>query len=409
MAGNVRKLEFSGASGARLAARLDVPEGAVRAYALFAHCFTCSKDVFAASRIAGELAKHGIAVLRFDFTGLGASEGEFASTNFSSNIADLVTAADYLRENFSAPELLIGHSLGGAAVLVAAQQIPEIRAVVTLGAPADAAHVVESFAADVGKIESTGEANVTLAGRDFTIQKHFLDDLSGHNLETRIAELKLPLLVMHAPLDAIVGIENAGRIFAAAKHPKSFISLDTADHLLTRRSDAVYASRLIADWASRFISDPEAEEFPLEDEVYVVESGEGEFQQSVSVGRHRLIADEPISVGGLDAGPSPYDFLSIALGACTTMTLRMYAKRKKFPLAKVAVRVIHDKVHLRDCEDCEKGKTRKIDRFERVIDVSGDLSGDQRRRLLEIADRCPVHNTLEAKSEILTRFGSDSS
>lgn len=404
MAGKIRKLEFIGASGARLAARLDFPPGPVKAYALFAHCFTCSKDVFAASRIAGELAAQGIAVLRFDFTGLGASEGEFASTNFSSNIDDLVAAADYLRDNFSAPQILIGHSLGGAAVLAAAGRIAEVRAVVTIGAPADAAHVIDNFAADLEKIETTGEATVSLAGRSFTIQKQFLDDLRGHGLEDHIAKLKHPLMVMHAPLDAIVGIENAGRIFAAAKHPKSFISLDTADHLLSKRGDAIYAANIIAAWVVRFIIEQEHDEPPVTDDVYVVETGQGKFQQVVTAGRHTLVADEPISYGGLDSGPSPYDYLSVALGACTTMTVRMYADRKKLPLDRVGVRVTHGKVHIEDCEECEKGETRKIDRFERILDISGDLTEDQRKRLLEIADMCPVHRTLEAKSQIITRL-----
>ncbi|MBZ0216264.1 MAG: bifunctional alpha/beta hydrolase/OsmC family protein [Fimbriimonadaceae bacterium] len=408
MAGKVQKLEFAGASGAKLAARLDLPPGDIRAYALFAHCFTCSKDVFAASRIAGELAARGFAVLRFDFTGLGASEGEFASTNFSSNVDDLVSAADYLRDHFAAPQIIIGHSLGGAAALVAADRIAELRAVVTIGAPADAAHVVDNFAADLEQIETTGKATVSLAGRDFTIQKQFLDDVRDHALESHIANLRRPLLVMHAPLDETVGIENASRIFVAAKHPKSFISLDTADHLLSRREDAVYAADIIAAWASRFLDKKPDTASPGHEDVYVTETGQGKFQQIVTLGRHRLIADEPKEVGGLDSGPSPYDYLSAALGACTTMTLRMYADRKKIPLERVGVRVSHGKIHLEDCEGCEKGESHKIDQFQRILDFSGDLTDEQRARLLEIADRCPVHRTLETKSEILTRLNDAS-
>jgi len=321
MAGKVQKIEFQGASGAKLAARLDLPAGPVRAYALFAHCFTCSKDIFAASRIAAGLAKHGYGVLRFDFTGLGASEGEFASTNFSSNIADLVSAADYLRDNFAAPSLIIGHSLGGAAVLAAAAGIPELQAVATIGAPADTEHVVHNFSADLETIEAKGEAKVSLAGREFTIQKQFVDNLKDHRLEEAAGNLKRALLVLHAPLDETVGIDNAGRIFTAAKHPKSFVSLDTADHLLSRKEDAIYAADMIAVWASRFVSDPVHEDAGSGDDVYVAETGEGKFQQTVRVGRHHLLADEPASFGGLDTGPSPYDYLSIALGACTTMTL----------------------------------------------------------------------------------------
>lgn len=408
MAGRIQRLEFIGASGATLAARLDRPPGAIQAYALFAHCFTCSKDVFAASRIAAELALKGIAVLRFDFTGLGASEGEFASTNFSSNIEDLISAADHLRDQFNAPQLIIGHSLGGAAVLAAVDRIPEIRAVVTVGAPADADHVIENFSADLKKIETSGEANVSLAGRDFTIQKQFLDDVRDQRLEAHIADLKRPLLVMHAPLDETVGIENASRIFTAAKHPKSFISLDTADHLLSKRDDAVYAANIIAAWAARFLDTQPVSDAPSEDDVYVVETGQGKFQQVITAGRHQLLADEPTDFGGLDSGPSPYDYLSAALGACTTMTLRMYADRKKIPLDRVGVRVTHGKIHVEDCEHCDKGENRKIDRFERVLDIDGDISTEQRDRLLEIADRCPVHRTLEAESEILTRMNDES-
>ncbi|MBL4758419.1 MAG: OsmC family protein [Rhizobiales bacterium] len=400
----IRKLEFAGSQDAILAARLDLPAGKVRAYALFAHCFTCSKDIFAASRIASGLAIQGFAVLRFDFTGLGASEGEFASTNFSSNVDDLVKAADYLRDNFGAPELLIGHSLGGAAVLAAAAKIPDARAIVTIGAPADAEHVIHNFGADITRIEEDGEATLSLAGRPFTIQKQFLDDVRGSSLDEAVAKLKRPLLVLHAPGDQTVGIENAGRIFANAKHPKSYVSLDTADHLLTNRTDAAYAADIIAAWASRFIADDDEAPKDAGNLVRVAETGNGRFQQAVTVGNHHLVADEPLSVGGLDSGPSPYDFLSIALGACTTMTLRMYADHKKIPLARVSVDVDHNKIHQEDCEHCEQKNTR-IDQFERIIQLEGDLDEAQRQRLLEIADRCPVHRTLEQESKIVTRLG----
>ncbi len=399
-----RKLEFAGSRGSMLAARLDQPAGPVRAYALFAHCFTCSKDIFAASRISAGLAGQGFAVLRFDFTGLGASEGEFSNTNFSSNVDDLVHAADYLRENFGAPELLIGHSLGGAAVLAAVARIPDARAIVTIGAPADADHVIQNFAADVNRIDEDGEAVVNLAGRQFTIRKQFLDDVRGSSIDGAVANLKRALLVMHAPGDQTVGIENAVRIFTQAKHPKSYVSLDTADHLLTRREDAKYAAGIIAAWASRFVTEPRPDLDQAANMVRVSETGNGRFQQSIHVGTHRLIADEPESVGGLDTGPSPYDFLAIALGACTTMTLRMYADRKNLPLEHVSVEVDHKKIHADDCAHCEE-KTGRIDHFERVIHLQGDLDAAARKRLLEIADRCPVHQTLEKKSHIETRLG----
>ena len=400
----MQKLEFAGSQGSKLAGRLDLPAGNVRAYALFAHCFTCSKDIFAASRIASGLARQGIAVLRFDFTGLGASEGEFASTNFSSNVDDLALAADYLRENFNAPEILIGHSLGGAAVLVAAHRIPDVRAVVTIGAPGDAEHVIHNFGADISRIEEQGEATVSLAGRPFTIRKQFLDDVRGNTMDEAVAKLNRPLLVMHAPLDNVVGIENAGRIFGNARHPKSFISLDTADHLLSRHDDARYAADMIAAWASRFVAPSDEKLDEATGLVHVSETGAGRFQQVIHSGQHRLIADEPESVGGLDTGPSPYDFLAMALGACTTMTLRMYADRKDLPLAHVSVDVNHKKIHAEDCENCEQ-KTGRLDRFERVIHLKGELNDAERQRLLEIADRCPVHQTLERKSTIETRLG----
>jgi len=401
------KLEFQGSQGASLAARLDRPAGKPRAYALFAHCFTCSKDIVAAREIAGALASAGIAVVRFDFTGLGSSEGEFASTNFSSNVADLKATVDYMRANLEAPSLLVGHSLGGAAVLSAAGEIPEAKAVATIGAPADVAHVVQAFAADVGRIEADGEAEVSLAGRSFRIRKQFLDDVGEHTLLDRVATMRKPLLILQAPLDQTVGIENASAIFQAAKHPKSFISLDDADHLVTDRRDAVYAAGVIAAWAERYLPQPEEEEAP--DEAYSVlveETGEGRFQNRVVVGPHRMLADEPRSVGGLASGPSPYDYLAVGLGACTAMTLRMYADHKGLPVDRFAVEVRHGKVHAADCEDCaEEARTRsgKVDRFERQIRIDGDVDDATRARLLEIADKCPVHKTIVEGAAVVTR------
>jgi len=410
MAKTSQKLTFLGAQGHELAARLDLPLGRPRAYALFAHCFTCSKDIFAAARIADELAAHGFAVLRFDFTGLGMSEGEFANTNFSSNVEDLIKAADYMREHHGAPEILIGHSLGGAAVLAAAGDITEAKAVATIGAPADAEHVVANFGAKLDEIEEEGVAEVSLAGRSFTIKKQFIDDLKAQSVQARIAAMKKPLLVFHAPRDTVVGIENAAAIFTAAKHPKSFISLDDADHLLSRRSDAIYVADILSAWAARFITDGQEHHvlpFPGPDgEVAVAETRAGKFQQEVVSGGHRLIADEPASYGGDDTGPSPYDFLSIALGACTTMTLRLYADRKKLPLERVSVRVTHGKVHAADCADCGEGREGRIDRFERKLEIEGDLDAAQLERLKEIADRCPVHKTLEQSSVVVTTLNA---
>jgi putative redox protein len=399
------RASFTGSAGVDLSARLDLPAGSVRAFALFAHCFTCSKDVLAARRIAASLAASGVGVLRFDFTGLGSSEGEFANTNFSSNIEDLVRAAAYLRENYAAPTVLIGHSLGGAAVLAAASEIPEARAVVTIGAPADAGHVLRQLGSSLDEIRDRGEAQVTLAGRQFRIRRSFVEDAEEHRLTERIASLGKALLVMHAPRDTVVGIDNASRIFLAAKHPKSFVSLDDADHLLSTPGAAAYAARVIEAWTSKYLP---AEPATPADEmlgVLVRETGQGTYQNSVTVGRHRLIADEPAAAGGLDSGPSPYDYLSIALGACTAMTLRVYAEHKKLPLGRVSVTIRHGKTAAEHCLDCgavAEGRTGRIDRFERIIAVEGEPDAALREKLLEIAGKCPVHRTLESASAVVT-------
>lgn len=404
------RLTFEGHNGAELAARLDLPDGPVRAYALFAHCFTCSKDGAAGRRISEALTREGFAVLRFDFTGLGGSGGDFSSTNFSSNVADLLKAAAFLREAHEAPKLLIGHSLGGAAMLAAAHEIPEAVAVATIAAPADADHVLKNFHADLERIRTQGQAEVELAGRRFTIEKQFLDDIAEQTVRERVSHLHKALLVLHAPRDETVGIDNATSIFVAAKHPKSFVSLDSADHLLNDPADAAYAAGVIAAWATRYVGKaPEAVSETAEAEakgVEVSETGLGKFQAKVVAGRHRLIADEPEAVGGLDSGPSPYDLLSAALGACTVMTLRMYAERKGLAVERISATVTHGKVHAADCLDCtEEHRKRegRIDRFERRIAIEGDLDAETRARLLEIADRCPVHRTLEAGAAIVTR------
>ena len=401
MAEFTRRLDFPGHDGSRLAARLDLPPAPPRAFALFAHCFTCSKDIFAASRIAEALAGHGIAVLRFDFTGLGSSEGEFANTGFSSNVADLVAAADFLRAEHRAPSLLVGHSLGGAAVLAAADGIPEARAVVTIGAPADAGHVVENFRADVDRIEAEGSAEVTLAGRRFTIRREFLRDVEGVRLAEGVAALKRPLLIFHAPRDATVGIENASAIFRAAKHPKSFVSLDDADHLLSRHEDASYVASVLSAWAGRYLPAPEQ---ATPDLVRVSETGAGPFQLAVQAGPHSLLLDEPEAAGGGGTGPDPYDYLAIALAGCTALTLRIYARHKGLALGRISVMVDHGKVHADDCRDCGEGRVGKIDRFERTIAVEGKVAPEVEARLVEIAGKCPVHRTLEASSAVVTRL-----
>jgi uncharacterized OsmC-like protein/alpha-beta hydrolase superfamily lysophospholipase len=399
------RLDFPGHSGASLSARLDLPNGPVRAYALFAHCFTCSKDLAAVRRIAAELAREGIALLRFDFTGLGSSEGEFSSTNFSSNVADLVSAADYLRRHFEAPSVLIGHSLGGAAVLSASKRVPETRAVVAIGAPADASHVLKHMSSsDLSKIEGDGEADVRIGERTFKISRQFVEDVRREPLSHDIASLQKPLLIMHAPRDETVGIENATEIFLAAKHPKSFISLDGADHLLSDPADAAFAAQAMAGWLSRYVPADTPQEDDVLGNVRVMETGEGRFQNMVRAGRHRLFADEPTKMGGLDSGPTPYDFLSIALGACTSMTLRLYADRKNIPLGRVSVDVAHDKVHAADCADCAAGASQdgKIDRFTRTIAVDTEVTEELRAKIIGIANKCPVHRTLESASVVST-------
>jgi uncharacterized OsmC-like protein/fermentation-respiration switch protein FrsA (DUF1100 family) len=399
------RFQFQGSEGQQLAAALDRPEGPVRAYALFAHCFTCGKDVLAAKRIAVALAARGIAVLRFDFTGLGSSEGDFANSTFSSNVADLVRAADHLRKAYAAPTLLIGHSLGGAAVLAAASQIPEAKAVATIAAPSDPAHVTGLFAGSIGKIREQGEAEVSLAGRPFTIKRAFLDDITEHSLMGHVTKLHKALLVMHAPTDDTVGIDNATRIFVAAKHPKSFVSLAGADHLLSDRRDSLYAADVIAAWVSRYLDgqepDENADASEAPREVVVRETRNGKFQQTVTVGPHQLLADEPLSSGGDDTGLAPYDFLLAALGACTSMTMRLYAERKALPLERTTVTLRHSKIHAEDCAECET-KAGMLDQIERVIAMEGALDVEQRKRLMEIADRCPVHRTLTSEVRILT-------
>ncbi|CAD0185231.1 exosortase A system-associated hydrolase 2 [Ruegeria sp. THAF57] len=398
------RITFAGHDGNQLAARLDLPDGPVLATALFAHCFTCSKDIPAARRIAARLAGMGIAVLRFDFTGLGHSEGEFANTTFTSNVEDLIAAAQYLAGRNMAPSLLIGHSLGGAAVLRARAGIPTVKAIATLGAPADPGHVSHHFENALPEIQQQGSAEVTLGGRPFRIGKAFVDDISESALTPAIANLKAALLVLHAPLDETVSVDNASTIFLAAKHPKSFVTLDDADHLITRAADAEYAADVIAAWVTRYVPlcPPAPPPGAPEGVVRVTEADPAGFLQDIQSGpRHHAIADEPASYGGTDQGMSPYGFVSSGLGACTSMTIRMYARRKGWPLTGITVDVCHDKVHAQDAGLVSDGK---VDMFRRKIRLEGPLDETQRARLLEIADKCPVHRTLEGSAQITTEL-----
>jgi putative redox protein len=399
------KFKFEGEGGHQLAAALDLPDGVPTAYALFAHCFTCGKDVLAAKRIAVALAAKGIATLRFDFTGLGSSEGDFANSTFSSNVADLVRAANHLRETRQAPAILIGHSLGGAAILAAAGQIAEAKAVVTIAAPSDPAHVTGLFRDHVDTVREHGEAKVSLAGRPFTIKRQFLDDVAESPLMEKISHLHKALLVMHSPTDDTVGIDNATRIFVTARHPKSFVSLSGADHLLSNHRDSAYVADMIAAWATRYLdlaAEPVAETSDKPRQVVVRETRNSKLQNIVTIGPHHLLADEPRSVGGDDSGPGPYDFLLAGLGACKSMTMRLYAERKSFPLERATVTLNHSKIHAEDCAECET-KEGLLDQIDVAIGLEGPLDAEQRKRILEIADKCPVHRTLTSEIRIVTR------
>ena len=401
------RFTFPGHNGDELSARLDLPDGPHLATALFAHCFTCGKDIPAARRISARLSQLGIAVLRFDFTGLGHSKGEFSNTDFSSNISDLRAAAQALRDRGMEATMLIGHSLGGAAVLKAAKRMPEIKAVATLGAPFDPGHVVHNFEAALPEIESTGMAEVLLGGRKLTIGKQFVEDVRQEVLSNSISKMKAALLVMHAPKDDIVSIDNAADIFVAAKHPKSFVTLDEADHLITRAADAEYAAELIATWAKRYLdlTPPAPPPGVPEGVLRISEADAAGFLQDITDGvGHHLLADEPVTYGGTNKGLSPYGLVSAGLGACTSMTIRMYARRKGWPLSHVSVDISHNKVH---AQDAETGAGDKIDQFEREITLTGELDEAQRARLLEIADKCPVHRTLERSATVVTRLVAD--
>ncbi len=397
------KFEFDNAEGQTLAGLLEMPAEVV-SYAVFAHCFTCGKDIAAASRISRALTTSGIAVLRFDFTGLGSSDGDFANANFSSNISDLVAAANALTEAYDSPSMLIGHSLGGAAVLNAALQLDTIKAVVTIGAPASADHVAHLFASDLDEIKSTGEARVNLGGRGFNIKQQFLDDIANFDSTDQYAKLRPALLIFHSPIDKIVSIDEAARIYQAARHPKSFISLDQADHLVSKAADAEYIATTIAAWASRYLDlEPEQEvhnEPNVDAGEVIVTELDKKFLRGMYTESHFVRADEPHKYGGSNLAPTPYDFLLMALGSCTSMTLRMYANHKKLKLDEIRVRLKHDHVHAEDCE----GEDQRIDRLSRFIQLDGDLSDAERNRLLEIADKCPVHKTLENNPQIVTEL-----
>lgn len=391
-----------------LAARIDLPTGRPKAYALLVHGFTCSMDLAITRRVAEGLAGEGLAVLRLDLPGHGKSGGVFAETNFSQFRAAVLAAVAYMRQHLAAPTVLVGHSLGGAAILAAAAEIPEAKAIATIGTPADVGEVVRLIGASPEEVQRTGQADVTIDGHRFTIRREFLEDAAHHSIPEALPKLRKALLILHAPRDEIVGIDHAARLYSAAKHPKSFISLDHGNHLLTDPRDAAYAARVIAAWASRFVEDEEPARPGEHERILVSEIGQGQFQNTVVAGRHRLFADEPTSVGGDDLGPSPYDYLSIALAACKSMTLRMYARHKGLDLGRISVEVSHGKVAADHCEDCGEvaaGRSGRIDRFECLISVDGPVAPEVRDKLVEVAGKCPVHKTLQQTAAIVTRLG----
>lgn len=380
---------------------LHVPDDQpVRAYALFAHCFTCTKSIKAAVYISEFLSQHGIATLRYDFMGLGRSQGDFADSNFSTGIQDTLRAAQFLEDNYDPPQLLVGHSFGGTVSLAAAPRLPSVKAVATIGAPASPDHILKAFSDHLDRLESEGHAVIPLAGRNFEFKQTFVDDVKSYLPD--YSALNKALLVMHAPLDETVSIDEATKIFGQARHPKNFVSLDKATHLLSGKDDAAFAADMIASWAGHYITPLPVEAHQHTENGVTVEGRTGGgFYTLAQTGRHRFTMDEPERLGGTDKGPTPYDYLGAALGGCTSMTLNMYARRKKLAVERVSVRVEHDRIHAEDCETCEKSQG-KVDRFIRHIEIVGTLSDAERERMMEIADLCPVHKTLENEIRVET-------
>lgn len=401
---NLQKVTFQNKEGQTLVGQMELPvDQHPHNYVIFAHCFTCNKNLTAVKNIGKALTSKGFGVLRFDFTGLGESEGDFADTNFSGNVEDLVAAADYLKENHQAPTLLVGHSLGGAAVIFSASKIESVKAVATIGAPSNLSHVQRLLKSGLEEIEASGKAVVNLSGRDFTIKKQFLDDLKTKSLPETAKNLRKALLVMHSPQDDIVEIKNAEEIYIAARHPKSFVSLDGADHLLMNKKDSVYVGQVIAGWAQRYVDIPEESNLKSKHQVVASLDNDDGFTTSMKVGNHYMTADEPTSFGGNDFGPSPYELVSAGLSACTAMTVQMYVRRKGWALKNIEVHTSYGKSHAEDCEDCESDAA-KIDTFHRAIKLKGDLDEKQIARILQIADKCPVHKTLHSETQVITKL-----
>ncbi|WP_194774791.1 bifunctional alpha/beta hydrolase/OsmC family protein [Pararhodonellum marinum] len=399
----IEKVSFENKNGFQLSARLYHPLDEIpRFYAIFAHCFTCSKNFSAVSNISDALCREGIAVLSFDFTGLGNSEGDFEDTDFSSNVQDLIDAAKYLEEHFEAPELLVGHSLGGAASILAADQIESVLGVVTIGSPAKADHATKLFKDQVDTIKEKGSAKVNIGGKSFYLKKEFVEDLEQQKLLQVLKDMRKSILIFHSPQDEIVDISNAAELYQAAYHPKSFISLDQADHLLNDVSDSQYVGQMISSWSDRYLTKASESHDTKGHQVKVRLSGK-HYTSEIKTPDHHLVADEPTDLGGKNLGPTPYDLLMAALGACTVMTLKMYAERKKWDLKEVTVYLDHDKVHKKDSEDVEKPEA-KVSRFSRALKIEGKLDDEQLKRLVEIANRCPVHRTLHEEIVVETKL-----
>lgn len=399
---NIQKVSFSNKNNQKLAGRLELPlNQKPHNFAIFSHCFTCTKNLMAVKNVSRALTEKGFGVLRFDFTGLGESEGDFENTNFSGNVEDLVDAAFFLEKNYMAPSLLIGHSLGGTAAIFAASKIKSIKALAIINSPSNPSHVMHLLKDSASEINKNGKAKVNLGGMDFTIKKQFLDDLENKSLINIISDFRKALLIFHSPQDKVVSITNAEEIYKAAHHPKSFVSLNGVDHLLSKKEDSDYVGNVIAGWASRYVAIPPFEEIRSKSKVAASLDMDEGFTTQLKLGDHSLIADEPTSFGGNNFGPTPYEFLSAGLAACTVMTIQMYAKRKKWEVENVTCHINYSREHAVDCEHCEEDSA-KIDTFTREIKLEGNLSEEQKKRLLQIADKCPVHKTLHSKTQVIT-------
>ena len=404
---NILKVSFKNKEDEQLAGRLELPlDQNPHNFVLFAHCFTCTKNLTAVKNIGRALTRVGFGVLRFDFTGLGESEGDFENTNFSGNVNDLIEAAQFLEKNYMAPSLIIGHSLGGAAAVFAASKLPSIKAVAVINSPSKPAHVMHLLKDSTAEINKRGKAKVNLGGIDFTIKKQFLDDIQNKSLKNVVADLRKAILILHTPQDKVVDIKNAEELYIAARHPKSFISLDRADHLLSDKKDSQYVGDAIAGWASRYIDIPEEEKIKSKSKIAASLNGKDAYTTQLKLGEHYGVADEPTSFGGNNFGPTPYEYISAGLAACTAMTIQMYAKRKKWEVKNVTVHIDYSKEHAFDCEACEE-KSAKIDTFSRQIKFEGKLTEEQIKKLLEIADKCPVHRTFTSKIQIKTELIND--